>query len=334
MRDGARIRHLVPVPPALRTLTSRKIAMSSESSLTCAPSRQSLSTDLRCPACGRQAESGPAAPRFEFESGRGLVGWSRCPGCQTYFLADEYDPHVETDHTRTMAWGNEAAGVALNQKKRRGFIAALDQIQALGYTGGKLLDVGCSFGGILPEARKRGFEAAGVDIVPEAVQWVRRNGFPAQQCSSLADCTLFSEDNPADVITVLDAHIYWPDQPAELEAAWKLLRKDGLLLIRAVTKSSYITTGRAVGAVSSSLSKKLIRRAIADHRFSMPLKSLLRTVEQAGFEILQATPRGAQHTDGMPLPARAAFAMGTFLWHGLGVSISPTTLVFARKTTA
>ena len=34
-----------------------------------------------------------------------------------------------------------------------------------------------------------------------------------------------------NVITVLDAHIYWPDQPAELRAAWNLLRDDGLLLM-------------------------------------------------------------------------------------------------------
>jgi SAM-dependent methyltransferase len=284
-----------------------------------------------CPACGASSSASASIPRYEFESGRGIVGWTRCADCQTYFLADDYDPSLETDHTRNMAWGNEAAGVALNQKKSRGFVSALDQIEALGYHGGRLLDVGCSFGGILLEARKRGFEGAGVDIVPEAVEWVRQQGFAAQQCSSLSDCTLYSEDNPADVITVLDAHIYWPDQPAELAAAWRLLRDDGLLLIRAVTKSSYITTGRAVGAVSSSLSKKLIRRAIADHRFSMPLKSLLKTVTQAGFEVVQATPKGAQHTDGMALPARAAFAMGTLLWHGLGVSIAPTTLVFARK---
>ena len=289
-------------------------------------------TECYCPACGQQNRQ---AKRFEFNSGRGATGWSRCQSCQTYFMAEGYDTEQETDHTRNMAWGNQQEGVALNQRKRNGFVAALDQIEALGYgSGSKILDVGCSFGGILVEARKRGFECAGVDIVPEAIEWMKSEGFRAQECSSLRDCTLHSSQQPADVVTVLDAHIYWPDQPAELRAAWDLLRDDGLLLIRAVTKSSYITTGRMVGNVSTGLSKKLIRRAIADHRFSMPLKSLLRTVEGAGFEVLSASPRGAQHTNDMPLTARAAFAMGTLLWHGLGVSIAPTTLVFARKKPA
>lgn len=288
--------------------------------------------ECRCPACGA-AESQSTA-RFEFDSGRGRAPWSRCRSCQTWYMAGEYDTDTETDHTRNMAWGNEAEGVALNHRKRNGFISALDEIERLGYGRSRILDVGCSFGGILMEARERGFDCAGVDIVPEAVAWMKSQGFRAEECASLGDCTLFSQDSPADVVTVLDAHIYWPDQPAELRAAWDLLRDDGLLLIRAVTKSSYVTTGRLVAPFSQQLSRKLIRRAIADHRFSMPLKSLLRTIEAAGFEIVSASPRKAQHTDGMPLSARAAFAVGTLLWHGLGVSIAPTTLVFARKKAA
>jgi SAM-dependent methyltransferase len=281
-----------------------------------------------CPACG-QTTSGTS--RYSFDSGRGETLWTRCSCCATYFMTGDYDQAAETDHTRHMAWGNEAEGTRLNRLKENGFKTTLDQIEALGYGCSKILDVGCSFGGILVEAEKRGFKCAGLDIVPEAVAYVSSLGHRAEQCCSLNDCTLFSQQDPVDVISVLDAHIYWPDQPAELRAARQLLRDDGLLVIRAVTKSAFITTGRMVGNVSTGISKKLIRRAIADHRFSMPLKSLLKTVESAGFEILSASPRGAQHTDSAPLGARAALAMGTLLWHSFGLSIAPTTLVFARK---
>lgn len=245
-------------------------------------------------------------------------------------LAD-YDASQETEHTKNMAWGNAENGESLNRRKSTGFNAALDQIESLGYAESRILDVGCSFGGILVEARKRGFDCAGVDIVPEAIQWMKEQGFRAEVCSTLSKCSLYSADDPADVISVMDAHIYWPDQPAELRAASKLLREDGLLVIRALTKSAFVTTGRFVEPVSSSLSKKLIRRAIADHRFSMPLKSLLRTIEESGFEILSASPRGARYAPDMPLGVRAAFAMGSFLWHGFGISVAPTTLIFARK---
>lgn len=285
-------------------------------------------SEVTCPACG--AHNTNVQP-FQFDSGRGLTPWARCSDCSTYFMTTSYDANYETDHSRDMAWGNEEQGAALNLRKKDGFVATLDRIEQLGYGESKILDVGCSFGGILMEANKRGFHCAGTDIVPEAVDYVRMQGCRAQECASLTDCTLYSQENPADVITVLDAHIYWPDQPGELRAAWDLLRDDGLIVIRAVTKSAFVTAGRYVGAVSPSFSRKLIRRAIADHRFSMPLKSLVKTVEHAGFEVLDATPRGAQHTNEMPLGARAAYKVGTMLWHGFGVSIAPTTLVFARK---
>ncbi|MEO2015137.1 MAG: methyltransferase domain-containing protein [Fuerstiella sp.] len=289
---------------------------------------QSVGNSVLCPACGVEN----AQPRtFQFDSGRGVTPWARCTSCDTYFMTSTYDVQVETDHTRHMAWGNEDEGSALNQKRRYGYVWALSKMEELGYGGSKLLDVGCSFGGILVEARKRGFECAGLDIVPEAVAYVQQLGIPAQECSSLNDCTLFSEQNPADVISVLDAHIYWPDQPAELRAIHRLLRDDGLLVLRAITKSALITAGRYVGSFSPGLSKKMIRRAISDHRFSMPLKSLLRTVEQAGFEIVSATPRGTRDTNEMPLDTHAAHKVGTYLWHGLGISVAPASLIFARK---
>ena len=286
---------------------------------------------VNCPACGAQNLQ---PETYQFDSGRGTTPWARCCDCNTYFMTSNYDAASETDHSRDMAWGNEEQGAALNLRKRQGFIATLDRIEELGYGGSRILDVGCSFGGILMEATKRGFDCSGVDIVPEAVEYVRMQGCRAEECCSLNDCTLFDEDNQADVISVLDAHIYWPDQPGELRAAHKMLRDDGLLVIRAVTKSAFVTAGRYVGAISPGISRKLIRRAIADHRFSMLLKSLVRTVEDSGFEILDATPRGAQHTNEMPLGARAAYKVGTVLWHGFGVSVAPTSLIFARKKAA
>ena len=172
-----------------------------------------------CPACGADNRR-PAC--FEFQTGRGSTPWAQCDGCQTYFMTSEYDADGETEHSREMAWGNEDQGAALNRRKTGGFQATLDEIERLGYGASRLLDVGCSFGGILPEAKKRGFQACGVDIVPEAVDYVQRLGFTAETCSSLNDCSVYSADNPADVITVLDAHIYWPDQLEELRAAWRL----------------------------------------------------------------------------------------------------------------
>jgi len=164
-------------------------------------------------------------------------------------MQSDYEPDAEENHTRQMAWGEIDRGTQLNQFKQKMYHATLDGIERYGFAEAKLLDVGCSFGGFLMAARDRGFHGAGVDIVTEAVQYVRDQGLTAERCATLDDCTLYSESNSADVLTVLDAHIYWPDQPRELRAACRLLRPGGLLVIRALTKAPFISAGRAMRKV-------------------------------------------------------------------------------------
>ena len=285
--------------------------------------------DSFCPGCG--APTDECTQRFPLESVRGPSPFARCGRCSTYFMQTGYEPAAEEDHTRQMAWGEVDRGTQLNQFKQKMYHAILDGIERYGFAESTLLDVGCSFGGFLTEGQKRGFDGAGVDIVAEAVEYVQRLGFRAQKCSTLNDCTLYTKDHPVDVVTVLDAHIYWPDQPRELRAAWERLRPDGLLVIRALTKAPFISAGRVMQKVAPGFSKKLIRRAITDHRFSMPLGSLLKTIEAAGFKVLAASPKGAQHSDDTAFGVRAAFALGTFTWHSLGIALAPGALIFAQK---
>jgi len=249
-------------------------------------------------------------------------------------MQSDYEPAAEEDHTRQMAWGEVDRGTQLNHFKQKMYHAILDGIERYGFAESKLLDIGCSFGGFLTEAEKRGFHGAGVDIVTEAIDYVQGLGIPAQKCATLQECTLYSSDQPADVVTVLDAHIYWPDQPKELRAAWERLRPGGLLVIRALTKAPFISAGRVMQKVAPGFSKKLIRRAITDHRFSMPLGSLLKTIEAAGFDVLEASPKGAQHSEDTTFGVRAAFALGSFTWHSLGIALAPGALIFAQKKAA
>ncbi len=285
-----------------------------------------------CPGCGCPTEA--TTPRFSLESVRGPLPFAHCKKCSAYFMQEQYEAAAEESHTKQMAWGEVDRGTELNQFKQKMYHAILDGIERHGYAESNLLDVGCSFGGFLIEGQKRGINGAGVDIVSDAVQYVRDQGFEAEQCATLDDCTIYTPETPADVVTVLDAHIYWPDQPRELRAAWDRLRPGGLLVIRALTKAPFISAGRVMQKVVPGFSKKLIRKAITDHRFSMPLKSLLTTIEDAGFDVLEASPRGAQHSEDTALGVRAAFALGTFTWHSLGIALAPGTLIFAQKKSA
>ncbi|MEZ6058857.1 MAG: methyltransferase domain-containing protein [Planctomycetaceae bacterium] len=289
-----------------------------------------------CPACGccAEGENGPAR-RYQFSTARGISTWSRCSHCRSYFMLGSYTPDAETEHTRQMAWGQHDAGTRLNDFKSDMFQAVLSRISDFGGRPGQsLLDVGCSFGGFLLQARERGFDGFGIDIVPEAVAYVRSQGFDAEQCDSLEACSLFSADHPVDVLSVLDAHIYWPNQQRELRAAWKLLKPGGLLVMRAITKSPFVTAGNLVRPVLPGLSDRLIRRAVTDHRFCMPLRSLLATIEGCGFYIESASPRGAAHSAESSAAVRALFAAGILSWHLLRFAIAPGALVVARKRAA
>ncbi|MEZ6122169.1 MAG: class I SAM-dependent methyltransferase [Planctomycetaceae bacterium] len=304
--------------------------MLTEQSAKPAPTQSPASANCpACPGCGSPVDA--QTPRFQLESVRGPSPFARCRHCQAYFMQGDYEAAAEEQHTRQMAWGELDRGTQLNSFKQKMYHAILDGIERHGLAEASLLDVGCSFGGFLLAAQQRGFRCSGVDIVSEAVEYVQQCGLPAQKCASLEECRLHSPENPVDVLTVLDAHIYWPDQPRELRAAWKLLRPGGLLVIRALTKAPFISAGRALQKVAPGFSKKLIRRAITDHRFSMPLNSLLTTIQNSGFEILEASPKGAQHSDDSAFGVRAAFALGTFTWHSLGVALAPGALIFARK---
>lgn len=282
-----------------------------------------------CPACGHPSTAQEL--QLQFLSARGESPWVQCSQCRSYHLVGSYDSQDEASHTAQMPWGQQDAGIELNHFKRRMFESALSGIDRLLPEARTILDVGCSFGGFLTEARRYGYEAAGVDIVPEAVQYVQQQGFRAEQCASLKDCRLFSSQNPVDVLTVLDAHIYWPDQPGELKTAWSLIRPGGLLVMRAITKSHFVTAGRALGPVAPKLSRQLIRRAVTDHRFCMPLPSLLETIRQCGFTIEVVSTRDAQHSNQSSLAVRSLFSLGELTWKMLRKNLAPGAMIFARK---
>jgi SAM-dependent methyltransferase len=281
-----------------------------------------------CPACGIREDG---AKQFRVLSARGESAWAKCGECAAYYLIGDYDSAAEAAHTAHMPWGQLQAGVQLNDFKKRMYDATLAGIRMRAPSAKTILDVGCSFGGFLLEARQCGYTGIGVDIVPQAIDYVRKLGFAAEACESMSQCHLVSEKNQVDVLTVLDAHIYWPDQPGELSAAWKLIRPGGLLVMRALTKSHFVSIGRALQPVAPGFSRNLIRRSVIDHRFCMPLRSLLKTITACGFQIESVVPRDAQHSELSSTAVRLLFAIGDLSWKTLGVHLAPGATIYARK---
>lgn len=284
---------------------------------------------VRCSACGRISESPNDA--FLIRGGRGLTTWKRCLGCKAYFLVEPYVPGREVAHTKKTAWGREDTGTELNGFKKRMFLSVLNLLNRYCPPPATVLDVGCSYGGFLTEAAKAGYQVRGFDIVPRAVEYVKARGIAAEVCFSISEVDAI-KDASLDVITCLDCHYYWPDQAGELRQAYAKLKPGGYLAMRVVDKSWMFSIGLLFRRLSKATGEKFIRAAVNDHRFSMPLPSLLKVIKASGFDVIYASPRGAIHSDRTRLPVKLSFALGTLLWEAkTGIFLAPGALVLATK---
>ncbi|MDA1232450.1 MAG: hypothetical protein O2856_16880, partial [Planctomycetota bacterium] len=99
-------------------------------------------------------------------------------------------------------------------------------------------------------------------------------------------------------------------------------------------KSHFVSMGRMIAPIAPRFSRHLIRRSVIDHRFCMPLKSLLQTIKGCGFEIEAVVPRDAQHSDNSSVAVRSLFAIGDLSWKMLRCHLAPGAMIYARKPTA
>jgi len=241
-----------------------------------------------------------------------------------------YSLESEVCHTQQMTWGDAEHGAQLNTFKQRMYKSILAQILKHTEPRGKsLLDVGCAYGGFMEVATHAGFEVSGFDIVPQAVDFVKSRGMSAECCGQIRD--FHGSHKTFDLITVLDANIYWPNQAAELRNIHERLEDGGLLVMRVVDKSWLATVGAGLQKLSPERGQKVLRRAVNDHRFSMPIGSLLELLKKTGFNVVSASPKGALHSDDTSLMVKLSFGIGIALWQTMGVFLAPGAVVIAEK---
>lgn len=229
-----------------------------------------------------------------------------------------------------MAWGQAEAGIQLNFFKSRMFVAILKRLERLKPAPAHLLDIGCSFGGFLFKARTAGYAVAGTDIVPEAVNYLGTQGIEAQVVSSVRDY----RNPPAhgfDIVTSFDCSYYWPNQRAEFTHIFNHLKPGGILVVRAVTKAWMIRFALLIRSLNRKMSDRILIEAVNDHVSSVSAKGIVRVLKEVGFELVDATPRGAVHSNETRFIVKVMFALGTVL-HGLtGILLSPGVVIIVRK---
>jgi len=264
------------------------------------------------------------------ETPRGTNPWARCAHCRAYFLVGPYVLDAEVAHTETLPWGQLQAGLELNAFKHRMYAAVLRLLAAHQPPPARILDVGCSFGGFGIEATRAGYHVAGMDITPAAVEYVRSLGMDAVCGANPGDLNGIA-DGSLEAVTCFDCQSLWPDQPQQLRGIHTKLRPGGLLVLRVVDKSWMFTLGRPLLPLAPRLANLVMRAAVNDNRFSMPVHSLRHQLEEQGFDVVTISIPAALHSDQTRWPVKANFVLGAALWPLLRRNLAPGAVIVARR---
>lgn len=281
-----------------------------------------------CPVCEQELDSGFLSGPV-LSTPRGDQRWARCPGCRSFFAAEPYDPRSEVEHTRTRPWGMVESGVALNDDKGPMFEAILKALARFASPGCTLMDIGCSYGGFAQRAKREGYRVQGMDIVPEAVEYVRAHGIPCYCAASAGDLAIPGDS--LEIITSLDCNYYWPRQRKELRAIRSLLLPGGIMAMRVVDTSWAVQIGFWLQKWFPEAGRHLCEKAVYDHRVSIPVTSLLRIVDEEGFEIIYRSPHDAMPFRHNGLKVKSAYAIGGLAWRISGYNLAPGFVFLARK---
>ncbi|HOU95412.1 MAG TPA: class I SAM-dependent methyltransferase [Bacteroidales bacterium] len=282
-----------------------------------------------CPACG-SFESISTEVSIT-QTGIGGIIYRRCLSCKSYFNPNMYQKIQKIKHIQQhTAYGNLRTGLELVEYKSLMYRSILELIKRYFPPPANILDVGCSFGGFLVQARDSGYVGFGMDIFPEAVEYTRSLNFNVALSDKICDVPFFKE-NELDIITILDTNYYFPDQPRELLEAWKKLKSGGFLVMRVSDKNWLFSFGLFLSKIYPKIASKIVRRAINDHLFSMPVKSLLRLLVSLEFKILYASPSSAMHSKNSSFAVKMAFRLGYLVWKFTGSFIAPGCVIIAQK---
>jgi 2-polyprenyl-3-methyl-5-hydroxy-6-metoxy-1,4-benzoquinol methylase len=147
---------------------------------------------------------------------------------------------------------------------------------------GRLLDVGCALGFFVEAARRRGYQAQGVDISEHAVAYARDRLGVEARAGTIHEAGF--APGSFDVITAWDVIEHVPDPVAELRYMRSLLAEDGLLVLSTPD----------VGSMASKLtgSRWMGFKLAEEHLVYFDRNTVTLALAQGGFEVERLKPIG------------------------------------------
>lgn len=184
-----------------------------------------------CPLCGDAADGLLLRPDGLPVAYCGPCGlWYVCKLPQESAILEFYNTYFEDFRPRDLSSRVAAQMMAGAKISARHDMRVLRLYALLGGLRGKrILDVGCGLGYFLVAARALGAEVLGIEVSPEACEFVgKRLGIPVK-CKPFEQCAAEVEPVDAVVMSNLIEHVKDPRQ--YVLAAHALLRERGVLLL-------------------------------------------------------------------------------------------------------
>ena len=151
----------------------------------------------------------------------------RCKKCGLYYRTPRLSDVDEINRYRYQTLSNSSLEIVHHSKKQI-FISTLNKFNN---HKGRILDIGCADGFFLTLSRLRGWEPYGIEISGFLVRKAREN----LGKNHVLDVPLKSaqlQSNFFDVVTMWDVLDHLADPWGELKEIGKILKKNGLLIIR------------------------------------------------------------------------------------------------------
>ena len=254
----------------------------------------------------------PLALVYEFRATRfPLV---ECARCRMRFLAvqprgasfaelyarDYFEADYRCGRSHASSF-EESAFVAENR-------GLLDAFEAL-TPPGRLLDVGCASGWLLHHAKRRGWQAQGVELSEAAVRFARERGLDVH-LGDLASAQL--PDGSFDLVYMGDVLEHVPDCRATLAEVARVLRPDGVLYLRGPITTHSLARALALRSYGL-LGRSIVLREPPYHLWEFTPRSLAGLLERVGLAVVSARqskiPPGRSHGDKSPLQRLALAAI-------------------------
>jgi SAM-dependent methyltransferase len=265
-----------------------------------------MSTPAYCHLCDQVVPAGAGYAR------RGPWSYLRCPACGLVLL------HPVPDETALRAYYNDAYQVNFDSyfkgvRRRSGTI--LEELSKQFPNRGRLLEVGCSYGGFMAEARRDGWDVTGIELSETAARYAREQLGLRVLSGSVHD-NLQQLGGGYQVVALFHVIEHVPNPVQLLEMCRRLIKPRGLLALKTPNVASFIA--RLTGASWHWISPPA-------HLYLYSPKTLSLLLEKSGYQPLTfQSAQGDAHNN--------LFAIASGIARQALSGSNPESLSHARQT--